>query len=87
MTEGATFDKPEEARGYAFVNNLDFNNQDDYCEICVAYHVGIDHDQAVPDQCGEISLQGFNTILECKRAKGHPPDQHDNGTSSWSVQA
>lgn len=85
MTEGATFATADEARRYAFANNLEFDNQDDWCDICEAYHVGTEHDQAVPDQCGFVSIHGFNTVLECKRAKGHPPDRHDDGINSWSV--
>jgi hypothetical protein len=82
MSAKGTFKTAGEARTYAAINGIDFDNQDDYCDVCEAFHVGLDHDAAVPEQCGSLSLQGFNTVLECKRAP-HDDDLHDNGVSSW----
>lgn len=79
---GATFRTAGSARTYAAMHGIDFDTQDDYCDICDAYHVGVEHDEAVPDQCGAIALQGYNTVLECKRESQHD-GPHDNGVSSW----
>jgi len=78
----ATFTDAGEARTYAAMHGLDFDNQDDWCDACSAFHVGVDHNEAVPDQCGVVEIQGYSTVLECIRPAGHD-GVHDNGGSSW----
>lgn len=77
-----TFATAGEARTYAAIHGIDFDNQDDWCDACSMFHVGISHDEAVPDQCGRIDLQGYNTVLECILPASHD-GAHDNGVSSW----
>jgi hypothetical protein len=85
MTD-ATFTDPGQARTYAVLNGLDFDNQDNYCGACRAYHVGVTHDVAVPEQCGDTHISGFSAVNDCQREAGHPPDVHRdiNGTL-WSA--
>lgn len=71
----STFEDVGQARTYAAINGIDFDNQDDYCEACRSYHVGCGHEVAVPFECGQVALQGFNRVLECNRPT-HEDDEH-----------
>ena len=83
----STFATAGEARTYAAINGLDFDNQDDWCEACYAYHVGIDHSAAVPEPCGSVGMWGFNVLLECARPP-HDDNQHrDLAGASWAGEA
>jgi hypothetical protein len=62
-----------QARTAAAIAGVDFDSQDAYCEACRAYHVAATHQDEVPVECGEVSLQGFDVALDCNR----PP--HDGG--------
>lgn len=80
----STFVTAGEARTYAAINGIDFDSQDDWCEACYAYHVGIDHPTAVPQTCGSVGIWGFNAINECARPR-HEGDPHrDLAGTCWN---
>lgn len=72
---GGTFQSAGEARTFAAIHGLNFDNQDDYCEACDAHHVGYDHSDAVPVECGSMRIHGFNIALDCNRPP-HDDDRH-----------
>lgn len=81
----SSFDDAGPARTYAAINGFDFDAQDDYCEACRVYHVGCDHEQEVPVECGAVGIQGFTTLLECNRPP-HEGGEHRTLTgTAWSA--
>lgn len=73
----STFTDYGQAQTYAAINGCAIDAQDDYCEACRAYHVGCDHADEVPKECGAVSVQGYEVILECKRPP-HEGGEHRN---------
>lgn len=78
-----TFNTAGVARTYAAINGLDFDSQDDWFEACQGYHVGMDHNEAVVEQCGQISVQGYDRVLECVRAPHPPTTVHKDLAGTW----
>jgi hypothetical protein len=78
-----SFDDAGQARTHAAINGVSFDNQDDYCEACRTFHVGCSHQQAVPVECGEVAIQGFDVVMGCNRPP-HEDIQHRMLTgSAW----
>lgn len=74
-----------QARTYAAINGIDFDIQDDYCEACRAYHVGNDHADDVPVECGETLIHGFSTVLDCNRAPHEDGDHRTTAGTAWNT--
>jgi len=63
---------------------MSYDEQDDYCDVCRAHHASdTTHDQAVPNQCGRVDLQGFDVVLECARQSGHDGGHRDKQGRGW----
>lgn len=71
-----------EARSYAESIGYDFENQDDYCEICAAYHVPDGHEQDVSVECGDVHMAGWSNVHGCRREPQHQGEHRDE-SSQW----